>query len=133
MLAVSSPQATLITPTQVESALQEVLDLEVAEFAAMWEGSTPREQVILALFSSLRGLGGVATPYDLQKAFSRHEHALSVGEIVRTLERLVDRGILERMGTNTFRFRVELCRLWLDHRYRPQEVFRARRWQISWF
>ncbi len=126
----SSPQAALITPTQVESALQQVLDMPVAEFVAMWEGSTPREQVILAVFSSLRGLGGVATQYDVQKACIRHEQALSLHEIVGTLERLVDRGILEKIGTNTYRFRVELYRLWLDHRYRPEEVFRARRWQM---
>lgn len=130
VLAASSRQATLIAPTQVESALQQVLELEVPEFVAMWEGSTPHEQVILALFSSLRGLGGVVTQYDLQKACIRHNQALSLGEIVRTLERLAERGILERMGTNSYRFRIELCRLWLDHRYRPAEVFRARRWQM---
>ena len=129
MLA-SSAQAALITPSQVESTLQQVLEMPVAEFVTLWEGSTPHEQAVLAVFSSLRGLGGVATQYDVQKACARYEQVLSLREIVRTLVRLVDRGILEKMGTNTYRFRLELYRLWLDHRYRPEEVFRARRWQL---
>jgi Tol biopolymer transport system component len=123
-------QASPITPTHVETALQELLEVPVPEFAAGWEDSTPYEQAILAVFSSLRGQGGVATPYDVQKTCARYDRILSLREILQTLDRLVHRGILEKMGTNTYRFRLELYRLWLDHRYRPEEVFRARRWQL---
>ena len=123
-------RASPITPTHVETALQEILEVPVPEFVAGWEDSTPYEQAILAVFSSLRGLGGVATPYDVQKVCARYDRVLPLREILQTLDRLTDRGILEKMGANTYRFRLELYRLWLDHRHRPEEVFRARRWQL---
>jgi Tol biopolymer transport system component len=123
-------QATLITPMHVETALQEMLQVPIPEFVVGWEGSTPYEQAILAAFSSLRGLGGVATPYDVQKVCARYDRVLPLQLIQHTLDQLVHRGVLEKMGANTYRFRLELYRLWLDHRHRPEEVFRTRRWQL---
>jgi TolB protein len=120
-----------ITPPQVEAALASILETPVSEFIIEWEALLSREQVLLSVFGSLRGLGGVATQYDLQKAFTRHGPAPPLREILDTLDGLVARGALERMGTNTYRFRLELYRLWIDHLYPPDDVVRKQGWQFS--
>jgi Tol biopolymer transport system component len=120
---------TPITPPQVEDALQVILEMPVAEFIVEWQSSTPREQVILAVFSALRGHGGIATQYDLQKAFARYGQYPPLKDIVFALDSLVQRDVLEKMGTNTYRFQLELLRRWIGHRYMPEKLFRMRQWQ----
>lgn len=120
---------TPITPPQVEDALQAILDMPVAEFIVEWQSSTPREQVILAVFSALRGHGGIATQYDLQKAFARYGQYPLLKDIVFALDSLVQRDVLERMGTNTYRFQLELLRLWIGHRHTPEKLLRMRQWR----
>jgi TolB protein len=120
-----------ITPPHVEAALTSILDTPVSEFIIEWEQLLSREQVLLSVFGSLRGLGGVATQYDIQKAFARYGPTPPLREIVDTLNGLVARSTLERMGTNTYRFRLELYRLWIDRLYPPGELVRKQGWQFS--
>jgi TolB protein len=119
-----------ITPPQVESALESILDMPIAEFIVEWESSLPREQVVLAVFAAMRGVRGAATQYDLQKAFSRDDQSPPLADIVITLNNLAQRGLLERMGTNSYRFRLELFRLWVQHHHRPQDLLRKKLWRF---
>ncbi|MBN1642742.1 MAG: PD40 domain-containing protein [Anaerolineae bacterium] len=131
VLLASDAYRVPITPPHVEAALASILDTPVAEFIVAWQRLLPREQVMLSVFASLRGHGGVATQYDIQKRFVRHGLAPSLKEIVDTLDALVARNMLERMGTNTYRFRLELYRLWVDRLHPPGDLVRKHGWRFG--
>jgi Tol biopolymer transport system component len=119
-----------ITPPQVEAALESILDMPIAEFIVEWESSLPREQVVLSAFAALRGVRGVATQYDIQKALGRDGQAPPLNDIVVNLNNLARRGLLERMGSNSYRFRLELFRLWVQHHYPLAEIVRKNAWRL---
>jgi hypothetical protein len=119
-----------LMPPQVETALHTLLERPIGEFIVDWQSSLPREQVILAVFGALKGQGGVATKYDLQKAFERYGQSPEMEDIVATLDGLAERRIIEKMGANSYRFRLELFRLWVNHYYTPEELFHKGLWRF---
>jgi len=125
-------QRSPLTPTDVEEALTCLLGQPVPEFVDAWESLSPREQYVLALLGGLRGHGGIATQYDLEKASTRYGRAIASYEIIEQLQRLVERGILERLGTNSYRFVVELYRLWVRENHPPGQVVRRGGWSTGW-
>ncbi len=117
-----------IMPSDVEETLERLLDRPLPVFQDLWKNAPPREQTILAIFSALRGQGGIATHYDLEKAHERHGTPTSLPDIVAVLERLVHKGILEKLGTNSYRFVLELFRLWVQTHHPPDQVLKRRFW-----
>ncbi|MBN1582880.1 MAG: PD40 domain-containing protein, partial [Anaerolineae bacterium] len=120
-----------ITPPEVEETLQILLAGEIPGFAETWQPLQQHEQVILSVFSALRGQGGIATQYDLQKFCERHGRPMPLQDIVSTLDNLVQRGILERLGTDSHRFRLELFRLWIQQNYPPEQILKRRLWSTE--
>jgi len=118
-----------LMPSDVKEALKFLLDTSLADFVATWESLNPREHYILSAFGALRGRGGIATEYDIQKACSRY--GLSVHNVAITLNSLHQRGLLEKLGASSYRFALELFRLWVHHRHPPHEVFRQGLWRFS--
>lgn len=117
-----------VNQRDVDIVVEELVSREVADFRLVWDQSTPPEQAALAALVSLRGARGVATVQEvrtiLQKAGARTER----GQVSVALERLAERGILERLGALTYRFRVALLRDWLGQRLDLKEVARNTRW-----
>jgi TolB protein len=126
---------TPITPPQVESALQAILEMPLADFIIEWKSSLPRERLVLSIFGGLLGHGGIATQYDIQKAYSRHGRPPPLADVVATLDNLDRRVVLEKMGANSYRFQLELFRLWIHHHHPPEETFRSETWRFRrpWF
>ncbi len=117
-----------ITSPDVEEVLTAILDQNPPTLAQAWRDSTRGEQIILAVFGSLIGVGGIATQYDIQKACSRYGQFFSLPHIVGALGGLVQRGILEKLGANNYRFTLELFRLWIARHHPPDQVLRR-----GWF
>jgi len=122
---------SLITSPDVEETLQALLDAEMPDFLHTWESASAHEKMVLSAFGALIGIGGIATQYDIQKSCSRHGRYIPLPDVVATLERLAQRGILERLGTNSYRFTLELFRLWLSHHHQPTQVLRQRFWSLG--
>ncbi len=120
-----------LMPPQVETALHALLDRPIGEFIVDWQSSLPREQAILSVFGALKGHGGVATQYDIQKTCARYGQYPPLKEIVTTLDGLAQRRLLEKMGANSYRFRLELFRLWIDHHHSPEDLFRRGSWRFG--
>jgi hypothetical protein len=112
----------------VDLVVADLVSREIADFRQVWDESTPAEQAVLAALVSLRGVRGVATIQEVRtvlvKAGSRPER----GQVAAILERLTLRGILERLGALTYRFRVALLRDWLAERVELRQVARGTRW-----
>jgi TolB protein len=111
-----------LTPSDVEEALTFTLDAPLPEFQATWESLAPDEQFVLSSFGALRGMRGAATQYDIQTFCAHRGYSLSSSKIVATLNSLAEQGILEKLGANSYRFTLELYRLWVNHRRPPEYV-----------
>ena len=120
-----------IMPSEVEDTLEVLLTREIPGFRETWQELQQDEQVILSVFSAMRGQGGIATQYELHKFFERHGRSMLLDDIVSTLDHLVQRGVLERLGTNSYRFRLELFRLWIQENHSPEQILNRRSWSAE--
>lgn len=118
-----------ITPADVEATLTDLLDAPQPAFEQWWATSSPRERVILVALAALRGQQGVATQYDLHQSLINVGIQVEVAEVEEVLAGLERRGILVRLGANTFRCAVEFFRLWVAHRHPLDDVLRESPWR----
>jgi len=112
-------KATLMQP-DVEAAIELLLDRSLPEFSVAWQELTGSEQFVLSSLGALRGTRGAATQYDVRSVSDQYGGELSWDEILKALDRVADRQILEKLGSNNYRFSLELFRLWV-RRHRPPE------------
>ncbi|MCJ7668533.1 MAG: DUF5050 domain-containing protein [Anaerolineae bacterium] len=72
-----------------------------------------QERVTLAALGAMRGIHGLILEEEVCYLLQRRRIPLSPEELRVALHRLVERGILVNMGPHTYRFQVELLRVWL--------------------
>jgi hypothetical protein len=107
-------RAGWVNMKQVDDALDELLALPIQSFNTAWQESTLPERAILAVLGALRGTGGIVTRQDVLAFLVKEVGRIPQEPVFATLERLADRGILARMGALSYRFHVDLFRLWLN-------------------
>ncbi|MDX9829754.1 MAG: DPP IV N-terminal domain-containing protein [Anaerolineae bacterium] len=114
----------------IDLVVADLVGREIADFRQVWDESTPAEQAALAALASLKGARGVATIQEVRtiliKAGARPER----GQVAAALDHLALRGIVERLGALTYRFRVALLRDWLAERLDLRQVARSTRWKV---
>ena len=114
----------------VDLILEDLLGREIPDFRELWHQSSPSEQAALAALVSLRGARGVATVQEVRTALNRAGSRPDRVQVAAALDSLAERGILERLGALSYRFRVALLRDWLHERVDLQEVVRGTRWDV---
>ncbi|MFB0545695.1 MAG: hypothetical protein ACETWB_02185 [Anaerolineae bacterium] len=114
-----------VTPRDVEVVLDELLHLEIDYFEGLWETSSPQEKVVLAALGLLRGAHGIATRQEVGNALRKQAVPIAQTEVDKALEALAQRGILERLGALSYRFSVDLFRVWLSRRKGIEEVMQS--------
>ena len=112
----------------VDLVMEDLLGREISDFRQMWHESSPPEQAALAALVSLRGARGVATVQEVRTILTKAGTAARREQVAGALDRLVERGILERLGALSYRFRVTLLRDWLSERIDLSDVARNTRW-----
>ena len=120
-----------VNQRDVDIVVEELVSREIADFRLVWDQSTPPEQAALAALVSLRGARGVATAQEVRTALHKAGARTERGQVSVALERLAERGILERLGALSYRFRVALLRDWLGQRLDLEEVARNTRWDAA--
>jgi Tol biopolymer transport system component len=115
----------------LELVVEDLIGREIADFRSIWDESSPQEQAALAALVSLRGARGVATVQEVRTILTKAGARVERDQVAATLESLAARGILERLGALSYRFRVALIRDWLQERIDLQEVVRDTRWSTS--
>ena len=113
----------------VDLVLEDLLGREISDFRQMWHESSPPEQAALAALVSLRGARGVATIQEVRTILNKAGARAQREQVAGALDSLVERGILERLGALSYRFRVALLRDWLSERTDLSEVVRNTRWE----
>ncbi len=111
-----SESSWTVSLRDVENTVDTLLAEHVGEFETIWESSTTSEKIVLTALGTIRGNHGVSTRQEVGNALRRANINVTQEEVTDNLECLVARGVLERLGAMTYRFRVDLMRSWLRHR-----------------
>jgi Tol biopolymer transport system component len=117
-----------VNQRDVDLVIEDLVGREIADFRQVWDESSPPEQAVLAALVSLRGARGVATAQEVRTLLSKAGARVDRDQVVNALDSLAARGILERLGALSYRFRVALLRDWLCERIDLEEVVRGTRW-----
>ena len=120
-----------VNQRDVDLVVEDLVGREIADFRQVWNESSPPEQAALAALVSLRGARGVATAREVRTILTKAGARVSQEQVTAALESLAARGILERLGALSYRFRVGLLRDWLVQRIDLEEVVRGTRWSTS--
>ncbi len=118
-----------VNQRDVDLVLEDLLGREISDFRQLWHESTPPEQAALAALVSLRGARGVATAQEVRTVLNKAGARADREQVSLTLDSLVQRGILERLGALSYRFQVTLLRDWLGERVDLSQVVRNTRWE----
>jgi hypothetical protein len=116
------------TLSDVDAVVDELLELGIPDFHELWEASSSQEKIALATLGALRGGHGIATRRDASTTLSRQGIRADQNEVAEALDSLAARDVLERLGALSYRFNVDLLRIWLGRSKRPDEVYREIRW-----
>jgi hypothetical protein len=120
-----------VNQRDVEVVVEELVKHEIPDFRQIWEESSGPEQAVLAALTSMRGARGVATPLEVRTALTKVGARAERNQVTVALDQLVERGVLERLGALSYRFRVALLRDWLTERLDAREVVRNTRWDAA--
>jgi hypothetical protein len=118
-----------VNQRDLDFVIEGLVSRDIPEFRRVWDESTPQEQAVLAALVSLRGARGIATAQEVGKALSKLGARVDSAQVTLAMESLAARGILERLGALSYRFRVALLRDWLGERIDRQAVVRDTRWR----
>ena len=105
-----------VSARDVERTVEEAIELGSPYLERLWNDSSPRARIVLAGFAALRGAHGILLEQDLRYLLGRRGAPRSLSEISQRCQELVDRDVLERLGAMSYRFRVELVKMWLRRR-----------------
>ena len=111
----------------IDAAVNELLELGDEELERMWSECSPPEQAILSVLGHLRGWQGTVSPRDVGIALRRLKTQASIDVIVTVLDQLASLGILRKLSAHTYRFGMEMFRLWVRQNTKPRELLRGDR------
>jgi Tol biopolymer transport system component len=117
-----------VNQRDVDLVVEDLVGREITDFRQIWDESSPQEQAVLAALVSQRGARGIATVQEVGTILDKTGARAGREQVSRALERLAERGILERLGALSYRFRVALLRDWLCERLDLEEIVRSTRW-----
>jgi TolB protein len=117
-----------VNQRDVDLVMDDLISREISDFREMWDDSSSPERAALAALVSLRGARGMATVQEVGTILSKAGARVQPEQVADALEGLADRGILERLGALSYRFRVALLRDWLSERIDLDEVVSRTRW-----
>ncbi len=111
-----------VSARHVEGIIEEAMELASPYMERLWDRISPEARLVLAALASLRGARGILLEQDLRYLLGKERVRLSPSEIAQACQELVDRDVLEALGATSYRFRVELVRMWVSARRKLDAV-----------
>jgi TolB protein len=112
-----------------DAVLAQVLDTPIKPFTQIWDHSSWVERAVLSGMASIQGTHGPLTNLEITRFLQRQDSRATAPVVEQSLVTLADRGVLVPMGAISYRFHVELLRLWLrEHTHLP-EILREVNWE----
>ncbi|MEW5957622.1 MAG: hypothetical protein AB1801_07860 [Chloroflexota bacterium] len=112
-----------------DSALVEILDSPIEPFTHIWERSSWVERAVLSGMAAIQGTHGPLTQQEVTRFLQRQDQRATANVVVAALKGLAERGVLVPMGAISYRFHVELLRLWLREHTHLAEILREVDWE----
>ncbi|MCB0167380.1 MAG: VCBS repeat-containing protein [Anaerolineae bacterium] len=109
-------QRGYLTIRDVNSVLDEMVELGEAHFAFLWEQSTPTEQLILSTLTRLLSREPTVTAIQVIELLAERGITRDGQAVTETLRRLVERDIIRELAGQPprYEYKVELVRLWIE-------------------
>ncbi|RME76138.1 MAG: hypothetical protein D6784_06515 [Chloroflexi bacterium] len=104
-----------------DSTLLQILDSPIPPFTRIWEESSPVERAVLSGMAAIQGAHGPLTQQEITRFLQRQNPDAAPHTVQTALQSLAQRGVLRPMGAISYRFHVELLRLWLREHTRLEE------------
>jgi len=115
---------------EVDQILDQVQAAGAAHFQIMWEGCSPAAKLVLCAIAEMRGKHGVPSAGDIITYFSQMRVLIPPEHVTDALRELESQGVLERLGGETYRIRIDLFRRWLmEHKTLQTTIREARRYR----
>jgi hypothetical protein len=118
-----------VNQRDVDAVVEQLIRREIPDFQLIWHQSSPQEQAALAAFVSLRGARGVATALEIHTVLTNTGVRVERSQVAEVLDQLAARGILERLGALSYRFRLTLLSDWLRERLDLPKLAHNARWK----
>ncbi len=112
-----------------DSALGETLDSTIEPFTQIWDKSSWVERAVLSGMAAIQGTHGPLTHQEIARFLQRQNRAVVAPVVVEALDSLAERGVLVPMGAISYRFHVELLRLWLREHTDLTEIVEEVDWE----
>lgn len=112
-----------VSVPEVAQVTEEILALDAAPFASLWEQCSPAAQVVLCAFTEMTGRRDLGSAEDAALYLRQLRYEVPREEIDAALAELDEHEMLDRLGGETYRFRGELMRQWLRQTKSALEEF----------
>jgi len=118
--------------SDVDNVVDQIVALGAPQFESAWGATSPAGRIVLCALVEMAGHHGLGSAEDVFTHLERLRVQVPIGDIERALDELVTRDLLERLGGETFRIRVEVFRRWLRRNRSTLETVRqSRRYRRS--
>jgi hypothetical protein len=108
-----------VTHTDVDMAINEVLEKGYLHFMVIWDSCDPAEKIFLSAMTEIIDQTGIASKYEIQQVLNQNQWKLPEDANLETvIDGLLEKKILVSDRQDTYRFVIELIRLWII-RYNP--------------
>ena len=111
-----------------DSTLALVLDSPIEPFNQIWNKAEPVEQAVLSGMAAIQGTHGPLTHQEVTRFLQTHQPAANSGTVLNVLNNLAEWGVLVPMGAISYRFHVELLRLWLREHTHLDDILKKVDW-----
>ncbi len=112
-----------------DAVLAQVLDTPIKPFTQIWDHSSWVERAVLSGMAAIQGTHGPLTNLEITRFLQRQDSRATSQVVEQSLITLADRGVLVPMGAISYRFHVELLRLWLREHTNLAEILREVNWE----
>jgi hypothetical protein len=109
-------QRAYLTIQDVNSVLDEMVELGEAHFAFLWEQSSPSEQLMLSALTRLLGREPTVTATQVVELLAERGITRDLQDVTETLRQLVERDVIRELAGQPprYEYKVELVRLWIE-------------------
>ncbi len=116
----------------ISPVVREILDNPPPQMIYFWAGLESREKVTLsAIAEMLKNTNQYTDLDDLADVLKKFSVPLSMDELKKAAEKMLNRKILEQDTEDFFRFRMDLFRLWIREEHNLYKVFQEIKQQAT--
>ena len=111
-----------------DAALAEILGSPIEPFKTIWDQASWVERAVLASIAAMQGKHGPVMQQEVIRFLQGIDNNVVPEVVINALNTLASRGVLVPMGAISYRFYVELLRLWLREHTDLAEILREVDW-----